>query len=99
MEGRTEDGWIAVRITDRGLGLTPEQASHVFEKFYRVDSSITRSIDGTGLGLALCRGVVEAHGGDISVTSKPGEGSVFTFRLPAMTPESVTSHTHEQTGT
>ena len=89
VEGRAEDGQIIVSVIDRGPGLTAEQADHVFEKFYRVDSGMTRATEGTGLGLALCRGVVEAHGGEIVVSANPGEGCTFTFRLPAMANEVV----------
>lgn len=85
LEGRMEDDSVVISVTDRGPGLTPEQAAHVFDKFYRVDSGLTRATEGTGLGLALCRGVVEAHGGEISVHSEPGAGCTFTVRLRAMT--------------
>jgi signal transduction histidine kinase len=87
VEGSVDGGQVVVSVIDRGPGLTAEQAEHVFDKFYRVDSGMTRATEGTGLGLALCRGVVEAHGGEITVTAKPGQGSRFTFRLPAMAPE------------
>jgi two-component system OmpR family sensor kinase len=80
--GAIEEDSVAVSVIDRGPGLTPEQAGHVFQKFYRVDSGLTRATEGTGLGLALCRGVVEAHGGEITVASRPGEGCTFTFQLP-----------------
>jgi signal transduction histidine kinase len=89
VKGRVEAAHVAVDVIDRGPGLTDEQASHVFEKFYRVDSGLTRSTEGTGLGLALCRGVVEAHGGTITVAARPGEGCTFTVRLPAMVPEEM----------
>jgi signal transduction histidine kinase len=82
--GCIEGERVAMSVTDRGPGLTPEHASHVFDKFYRVDSGLTRATEGTGLGLAICRGVVQAHGGEITVSSSPGRGSTFTFRLPAL---------------
>jgi signal transduction histidine kinase len=82
VEGRIESQAVAVRVIDRGIGLTPEQASHVFDKFYRVDSGLTRATEGTGLGLALSYGVIEAHQGTMTVDSTPGVGSIFTFTLP-----------------
>lgn len=84
LEGRVEGDTAVLRVTDHGPGLTPDQMAHVFDKFYRVDSGLTRATEGTGLGLALCRGVAEAHGGKISVHSEPGTGCTFTVRLPAM---------------
>ncbi|MBV9280888.1 MAG: hypothetical protein JOZ41_12465, partial [Chloroflexi bacterium] len=84
VEGRVEGDRVAVSVADRGPGLTPEQAAHVFDKFFRVDSGPTRATEGTGLGLAICRGVVEAHGGQIAVSSKLGQGSTFTFSVPAI---------------
>jgi signal transduction histidine kinase len=98
VEGEVEDGWVVVRVIDRGPGLTPEQASRVFEKFYRVDSGLSRATEGTGLGLALCRAVVEAHGGRISVTSEPGSGCTFTVRLPSMAVETPVTPVLEQRG-
>jgi signal transduction histidine kinase len=82
VEGRIESQAVVVHVVDRGIGLTPEQASHVFDKFYRVDSGLTRATEGTGLGLALSYGVIEAHHGTMSVDSTPGVGSTFTFTLP-----------------
>jgi signal transduction histidine kinase len=84
VEGRVEGRNVAVSVTDQGPGLTPEQARHVFDKFFRVDTGPTRTTEGTGLGLAICRGVVEAHGGQITVTSTPGKGCTFTVQLPAI---------------
>src|SRR5581483_7360992 len=69
VEGHMQGGAITVSVVDHGPGLSAEQASHVFDKFYRVDSGPARATEGTGLGLAICRGVVEAHGGEISVAA------------------------------
>jgi two-component system OmpR family sensor kinase len=91
VEGHVEGDALAVSVVDQGPGLSPDQAAHVFDKFYRVDSGPTRATEGTGLGLAICRGVVEAHGGHISITSRPGQGCTFTFRLPAMREEAATA--------
>jgi signal transduction histidine kinase len=73
---------IMVRVRDRGLGIPPEEQRQIFRKFVRGATSKVAAIQGTGVGLAMARQIVEAHGGEISVESKPGEGSVFTVLLP-----------------
>jgi signal transduction histidine kinase len=87
VKGMVEPGAVTVSITDQGIGLTGDEASHVFEKFFRVDSGLARATEGTGLGLAICRGVMMAHNGTITVESTRNEGSTFTVRLPL--PEST----------
>lgn len=74
---------VVVEVADDGKGMSAEVASHVFERFYRSDASRTRDTGGSGLGLAIAKSLVELHGGEISVESTEGEGSVFTVRLPA----------------
>jgi len=71
-----------IEVADRGPGLPAEDADRIFERFYRGDPSRSRSSGGTGLGLSIASAVVEAHGGRISVTSRPGEGAIFAVSLP-----------------
>ncbi len=73
---------IEIAVSDRGLGIPPEAMPGLFGKFYRVDSSDRRAIGGTGLGLALCKEIAEAHGGTIRAESVPGAGSTFRLTLP-----------------
>lgn len=73
---------VHISVRDSGTGIAPEYLPYIFERFYRADSSRTRATGGTGLGLAIVKQMVLAHGGQISVSSKPGEGTCFTFTLP-----------------
>ena len=73
---------VAISVADRGIGIDAAEQPMIFEKFYRAQSQIQR-VPGTGMGLAICRAILEAHGGSITVTSQVGHGSVFTFALPA----------------
>ncbi|MCU1567445.1 MAG: histidine kinase [Pseudarthrobacter sp.] len=77
-----EDGHLACRISDTGMGMTPEDASEVFAKFFRTSNVRRTAIPGVGLGLPISKAIVEAHGGTIEVESAPGEGTTFTFRVP-----------------
>ncbi len=78
------DGYDAVtlRVVDTGMGMTPEQQEHLFQKFYRTSDAQARGIKGTGLGLYLVKQLVEAHEGQIEVRSAAGQGTVFTVTLP-----------------
>lgn len=74
--------WIEVQVTDRGIGIKPEDLDRIFERFYRVDYGRSRAHGGTGLGLSIVRHIAEVHGGSVTVVSTLGEGSTFTLRLP-----------------
>jgi PAS domain S-box-containing protein len=73
-------------IEDQGRGIAPEELDHIFDRFQQGDASDSRALGGTGLGLALCRSIVEQHGGRIWAESTPGKGSRFLFTLPAAVP-------------
>lgn len=80
---RQEGGGIAVSVRDTGPGIAEKDLPHVFDRFYRTDEARDRSAGGAGLGLAIAKGIVEAHGGRIWVDSTLGQGATFTFTLPA----------------
>lgn len=71
-----------VKVLDTGTGIKPEEQALVFESFYRSDKSRNRLTGGAGLGLAISKGIVEAHGGQIEVSNNPGEGTCFAFTIP-----------------
>ena len=79
-------GMLRVSVTDTGKGIPTEAQARVFDKFYQVEQGDTRSVGGAGLGLYICREIVAAHGGELSVSSQLGKGSVFTLELPVNGP-------------
>ena len=74
--------WIEMAVADTGIGMTAEQQSNLFEEFSQADRTTAQRFGGTGLGLAITRKLARMMGGDVTVTSEPGKGSVFTVRLP-----------------
>jgi adenylate cyclase len=74
--------WVELAVADNGIGMTAEQQAKLFQEFTQADSLTTRRYGGTGLGLTISRKLARMMGGDVTVTSEPGKGSVFTVRLP-----------------
>ena len=77
---------VCVSVEDSGIGIAPTDQERLFQAFSQVDSSASRSQQGSGLGLALCKQLIQLHGGTIGVDSEPGRGSTFWFILPVAGP-------------
>jgi signal transduction histidine kinase len=80
--GQASDTAVTVFVRDEGVGISHSEQEHIFDRFYRVDGTLSRKTQGTGLGLYLAKAIVEAHNGTIDVESQPGKGSTFYFSLP-----------------
>ena len=80
---RVTDGIVEIAVTDKGVGIATEETERVFERFFRVDQARARATGGTGLGLSIVKHVAVSHGGEVTLWSRPGQGSTFTLRLPA----------------
>jgi len=80
--GRVEGDEVLVFVSDEGVGIPATEQERIFDRFARVDNSLTRQTPGAGLGLFLVKAVIEAHGGRVGVESQPGQGSTFNFTLP-----------------
>ena len=78
-------GSIVLRVRDDGEGIPPDALPHVFERFYRADSSRARTSGGAGLGLSICRAIAERAGGSIEIESTEGAGTVISVTLPLVT--------------
>jgi adenylate cyclase len=83
LRARKDGGdWIELAVADTGIGMTPEQLAKLFEEFSQAEATTAQKFGGTGLGLAISRKLARMMGGDVTVASEPGKGSVFTVRLP-----------------
>ena len=80
---KRQDGHAVVAVVDEGVGIDEADLPRVFDRFFRTSQATTAAVQGAGLGLTIARRIVQEHGGEIDVTSKPGQGSTFTVRLPA----------------
>jgi signal transduction histidine kinase len=81
---RHDAGHARIMVSDTGIGIAPETAERLFDRFFRGDASHSRTIEGTGLGLAIVRSIARVHGGTVSAAARPEGGSVFTITLPAL---------------
>jgi signal transduction histidine kinase len=86
IRGEQKDNHIELSVSDSGIGIAQENLGRIFDKFYQVDGTYTRAVGGIGLGLAIAKEIVEAHGGRIWAESARGEGSTFRFTLPVAAP-------------
>jgi len=84
IKARVEGEQLQVQIMDRGIGIPAEDLPRVFDKFYRVERP--EAVTGTGMGLAIGRGIIEAHGGTITAENRLGGGTLITFTLPLHPP-------------
>ncbi|OGO01470.1 MAG: hypothetical protein A2Y72_04915 [Chloroflexi bacterium RBG_13_53_26] len=82
VECQANDTDLVVRVRDQGIGIGPEELDRIFDRFYQASSGVSGRGGGVGLGLAICKGIIEAHGGRIWAESTQDEGSTFTFTLP-----------------
>jgi len=82
IEMAREDGNVVIAVEDRGVGIAPRDQARIFEMFYRAERGLVHSAKGSGLGLSLVKHIAEAHGGRITVQSRPGEGSRFAIHIP-----------------
>jgi two-component system, OmpR family, phosphate regulon sensor histidine kinase PhoR len=83
LRGSMEDGQFRFEVADSGVGIAPADQAHLYEKFFRVRQRGSSQVKGSGLGLAIVKSIVERHGGRVWVESKLGQGSTFTFTIPA----------------
>jgi len=77
-----EDDFVRISVSDEGIGISDQQMPHLFQRFRRLHEDEQKRVSGTGVGLFLCKHLVEAHGGTIEVESEPGAGSTFSFTIP-----------------
>jgi two-component system sensor histidine kinase BaeS len=89
LRGRAVDDRIEIEIEDSGSGISPEHVPHVFKRFYRAEQSRNGELGGSGLGLAIAQSAIRAHGGNISIHSAPGRGTVVKIELAGLVPDDV----------
>ena len=82
LRARRDGAMLAFTVEDNGIGISHDQRSDIFEPFHQVDQRLSRTREGAGLGLAIVRRIVKAHGGEITVAGEPGKGSIFTVKIP-----------------
>lgn len=82
LSGSLAGKMVRVSVSDEGVGIPAEELPHIFERFHRLKNSSAQATKGIGLGLYICKSIIEAHGGTIEASSQPGKGSLFTFSLP-----------------
>jgi two-component system sensor histidine kinase VicK len=77
-----EENMIRIQVSDTGIGIPADKIDRIFDRFYQIDGSSTRQFGGAGLGLAICKQIIDAHDGKFEVESEVGKGSTFAFLLP-----------------
>ncbi len=82
LRAQKQGATVAFVVEDNGIGIAPDQRGEIFEPFHQVDQRLSRTREGAGLGLAIVRRIVKAHGGEITVAGEPGKGSIFTVKIP-----------------
>ena len=97
VETQASDGQAFVAVTDTGIGIASEHLPHVFDRFYRVDSSRSSETEGTGLGLAICQSITESHAGRLEITSTPGIGTCVTLAIPMRQDDGSSVRTKDRT--
>jgi len=98
MSADVDEGYVVVRVTDTGIGIDEADHQHLFEGFYQADATLTRRYGGAGVGLAVCRQLTTLMDGTIEATSTPGEGSIFTVRLPLRRVQAIRPETAQAGG-
>lgn len=93
----SQEEMAEIRVGDQGIGIASHHHAQIFDRFYRVDTSLTQEVGGLGLGLTLCKSIIEMHGGSIRVESQEGQGSVFSLTLPVAGPPTLSRVNIEKT--